>query len=134
MSGLDEGVFLSTTVVSSPVFSVRIVANPSATGIFVGVAFNASHLTQDLSVVGWCIDTRTRDQWALGVRYLTGTSIQVGQNVTVLIDLGLKQISYQVNGLSTGAARNLSITDSQMQLLRPVVEIYYIGDSVEIIP
>ena len=134
LNDYEEGVFLSTTVVSSPVFSVRIVTNPGACCICIGVAFNKSHFTQDLRTVGWCIYSASRTHYALGVSYQTGATIQVGQNVTVLVDVALKQISYQVNGVSAGPTRNLSLTDAQMQLLRPTVQIGYIGDRVEIIP
>ena len=134
VTGWNDGVFMSTSVVCSPVFSVRIILRVSPSSIYVGGAFNTSHFTQQLTSVGWCISSYFRRHFALGSIYFSQPpNLQVGQIVTVKVDLALKQILYLVNGNSTGPAINLSLTDSQMLLLRPIVQLYSVGDSVEII-
>ena len=134
ITGPNEGVFMNTTVENLPMFSVRLARNAFGCCLCIGMALSESHFTQEQKNGSWCIGTSTGAQYSQGLVYQSSQWIAEGSNVTVAVDFCAKQISYRVNGVSAGPARDLNLTDSQMLQLRPLVQIYYIGDILEIMP
>ena len=73
-------------------------------------------------------------KWAQFVNYQNrGSSILENQTVTVVVDFVHKSIRFEVDGQSAGPARALCLTDEQMLLLRPTLQIHYAGDSAELV-
>ena len=83
--------------------------------------------------VGWVIYSGCRHHYEKGSCYSSGESLKDGQIVTVRVDVASKTIIYLVDGVPTGPPHTMNISDVEILKLRPAVQIYYIGDSAEII-
>ena len=118
-----------------PTFSVRIIEQPvNADDILVGVAINSSHYTQDLRVSSWCYIIYGYNFDHNSMYSTSPYKTVVNDTLTVSVNVTQKTIEYKVNGNSTGPPRLMSISDSEFQLLRPVVELWNVGECVEIYP
>ena len=130
----NEGVYMNAFITQQPTFSVRIIQQQAPPiDICVGVAVDSSRYTVQLNINGWCYYNYGRN-YDHGSYTLTPLLPKVNDTVTVCVNLQSRTIEYKVQGNSTGPPRFMNISDSQFQLLRPIVELYYVGNSVEIYP
>ncbi len=53
--------------------------------------------------------------------------------VTVRVDVARKQIVYLIDGVPFGPPHTMNISDSDLKNLKPAVQIYKIGDSLELV-
>ncbi len=122
------------SLTEKPTFSVKIIRNPIKCCICIGVALDSSRFNQTLHSAGWCIYSHYALECALGKCYFGNKSnILENQIVTVSVNFTHKEISYEVDGQAAGPHYKMSLTDAEMLRLRPIVQIWYQGDSVEIV-
>ena len=120
--------------VQKPTFSVKIINQPTVPdGISIGVAVDSSRYTQALFLSSWCY-LNSGYNYAIGSNTISPYKTKVNDTVTVSVNATQKTIEYKVNGNSTRPPILMSISDSQFQLLRPIVQIKWVGLSVEIYP
>ncbi len=115
-------------------FSVRLLKLSSPISqISIGAAIDSTRSGSGLHAVGWCTMTQTSYLYALGpIYYSQHAPIREGQVVTVRVDVARKQIVYVVDGVPAGPPHTMNISDADLLRLRPAVQIYYMGDSLEI--
>ena len=129
-NGFEEGVYLNRFIADLPTFSVKIMKLKNS--ISVGVAVDSSHFTLPLYETSWCCDSTGYicDHSALGNE--TGIRASTNSIVSVTVDLNDKTISYKIDGKSVETPQSVKLVDSEFKRLRPTVQMYYEGDSVEI--
>ena len=129
-----QTVFMNKFVWEQAVFSVKLVTVTNV-GIMIGVVKNAPSMTVGiLQNYGWYFKMNG-ELFAKGIKYnQTGTFYVAPTIVTVQVDILNKIIQYKVNGISTGFIHYMSITDSDMLLLRPTVYIVNLNDVLDIVP
>jgi len=124
---------LNRVIADLPTFSVKIMKLKYSEGISVGVAVDSSHYTLRLYENSWCYDSYGRI-YDHSVETNTGIKAPTNSIVTVSVNLQDKTISYKIDGESVGTPQSVKLVDSEFKRLRPIVQIYYVGDSVEIYP
>ncbi len=128
----NEGIYLNRFVVQQPQFSFKIVSQNNS-GIAIGVAEDSSRYIKELKQYSWCYLNFGRN-YDHNIYTVTPYKAKVNETVTVTLNVTHKTIHYRVQGNSTGPPKYLTISDSQFQLLRPIVQLQYVGNSVEIYP
>ncbi len=131
-TGFEEGVYLNRFIADLPTFSVKIMKDTDS-GIQVGVAVDSSHFTLPVHVNSWCYSS---GGYIYDHNAFTNTGIETPTNsiVTVTVDLQNKTISYKIDGNPVGTPQQMNLVDSEFVRLRPIVQMYHVGDSVEIYP
>ena len=113
-------------------FSVRLLKYNPAYSLFIGGAIDSTSYG-NLNSVGWCLDAYNFSPYAMGSSYHIGVQqARAGQVVTVRVDVARKQIIYVVDGVPAGPRHTMKISDADRLRLRPPVQIWLQGDSVEI--
>ncbi len=134
--GMNEFVFMNRKFSESGCsqISVRIVSNPLKSGISIGAAIESPNMKGELLYRdGWIIYSGNRVHYEKGSSYSGGASLAEGQIVTVRVDVASKTIIYLVDGVPTGPARTMNISDADIMNLKPAVQICFIGDGAEIV-
>ena len=129
-NGFQEGVYLNRFIADLPTFSIKIIQQ-TLWGIQVDVALDSSHFTLPLHQNGWCCES-DGDIYDHSALTETGLVASTNSIVTVTVDLNDKTISYKIDGKSVGTPQSVKLVDSEFKRLRPTVQIWKGGDSVEI--
>ena len=122
---------MNRLIADLPMFSVKIMEYTD--NILVGVALDSSHFTLDLSDNSWCyfIDGSYFDHNA---PTYTGIAATTNTVVTVTVDLQNKTIAYKIAENPQTTPQQMDLVDSEFVRLRPIVQMYHVGNSVEIYP
>ena len=125
---------MNAFITQQPSFSLRMIKQPQGSdGITIGVAVDSSHFTQQLYATSWCFHNGGI-QWDHGISTNNPYKTKVNDTVSLTVNLQNRTLPYIVNGNATGPPTFMSISDSQFQLLRPIVQFLFVGCSVEIYP
>ncbi len=134
IDGWHEGVYMNAFIVDVPIFQVKVINKVPSTETFIGVALDSSLYSPILRDNSW-------SYWDGGMGFDHGASygssgpqVTVNKTVTVVVNIPSKTIEFKINGNTTGAPRFMNLTDSQFQLLRPIVQMMYATASIEIVP
>ncbi len=101
-----------------------------------GAVLDSPHITGRLLYKGWVFITYFGQHYRYGnyIGPFGSFSPTIGKNVTVRVNLAAKEISFQVNGVSTGINMKMNISDSDLLRLRPAVGMSVMGEALELIP
>ena len=136
-NGWTEGVYVNRFITDLPTFSVKIMQLETFNfGIYEGVEVDSSHYTLQLYGNSWCYYGGRDFGYIIDHLRLTPTGVETPPNSTVTVSVNLenKTISYKIDGKSVGTPQSVKLVDSEFLLLRPIVQMEYVGDSVEIYP
>ena len=128
-----EGVYFNSFIVQQPTVSIRIITLYSDNdGTSFGVAADSSLYTPVLHLNSWSYFTAGR-VWDHNVYTITPYIAKVNDIVTLCVNLEAKTIQFKLQGNSTLPPIFMNISDSELQNLRPIVQLGY-NNAVEIYP
>ena len=126
----EEGVFLNTNIAQTQVYRFRLL-KCGGSNLMVGVAPDTPHFTEQVFAKSFCYDPPSGRRYEKNIQ-TQGTQTLQGQEFTVSVDLSNKKVSFTRDGQNLVSPFSFA-EYGDMQKLRPIVQMAYKDDSVEIL-